>query len=271
MMVDKINMSLDEIIKKEKENAGENFGNNFNARKRKNRRRVASNSGIVRRRNRKTIASNNQKAGVATLRMVNRLVKVIAFSFQNAIRNQTNQALISRAARIQRRSLAESRRSRLAGRLFGVNQRSKVIGRRGAGRAFTRRTNTIRRGRGIARLGQLVSDSSPVVHYTQSPELVETIAKRPMQRVNAQKNIRKRVFVPRRRRLVVVDEVPIQSFRTVQSKGFGNRFTRVNPNAERMKAALGIGTRRWVEADSFGSTNSFLDRLQPTVVQRRRF
>lgn len=32
--------------------------------------------------------------------------QVIAFSFQNAIRNQTNQALISRAARIQRRSLA---------------------------------------------------------------------------------------------------------------------------------------------------------------------
>ncbi|VDM37571.1 unnamed protein product [Toxocara canis] len=117
----------------------------------------------------------------ATMRMVNKLVK-------KAISQRANQSLIRRAAMVRRRSApsamgtsvpfvarrAVGRGPGLFGRLRGVSQRSRVIVGSAARRArmqlqkqrqFVLTTPVRRpRGRGVSRIGQLVSDSSPMVY-----------------------------------------------------------------------------------------------------------
>ncbi|VDN56885.1 unnamed protein product [Dracunculus medinensis] len=226
-MDEKINMSLDEIIKKEKKFVGKKF---LGKRRSLKRPRVTNNFGLKRRARKSSLANisnqNADKTGSATLRLVNRLVK-------NAIRSQANQTLISRAAQLQRRRIAVRRmakrpaggrrrfmaRSSLpADRLRGVSQRSRIIfGRnvKGSGAASVRRlsgfrSDSVLRGRGT-RLGHLVSDVSPVLNKIKYVP-VDTVVKNqlPIQQRFTQRSVWNRI--PQQQRVVIVDEVVLILF-----------------------------------------------------------
>ncbi|VDO43077.1 unnamed protein product, partial [Onchocerca flexuosa] len=167
----KLNMSLDDIIKKERkakqrqQNGGiQGIAGKRMVPKRMNRGKRSIAVRSITRRNRQQTAVNGGLSAAVTMKVVNRLVK-------KAIRRRANQSLINRAVTLRRRALRqnsavrpavcsaaipifiwaanEKRRfqmrglrarrqaavigSRLMGRLSGVSQRSQVI-RRNAGR-----------------------------------------------------------------------------------------------------------------------------------------
>ncbi|VDN23692.1 unnamed protein product [Gongylonema pulchrum] len=230
MVDNKINMSLDEIIKNERRQQGQLPGGS----KQGNRRRAAAVAG---RRNfrggrgmgarrlppRRDNNNGTQRAGsnlttAAAIRVVNNLVK-------RAIQRRANQTLINRAAALRRRAVrgsaasrpavgrrirargrAEAVGSRLAGRLSGVSQRSRVIAGGAARRARRQRiviaSPQIVRGRGVARMGQLVSDDDGAI-VMEEPEII-----RPVRQQQQQQVISRRIAARPREQVIVEDVVP---------------------------------------------------------------
>uniref|UniRef100_A0A9J2PG45 Uncharacterized protein n=1 Tax=Ascaris lumbricoides TaxID=6252 RepID=A0A9J2PG45_ASCLU len=202
----KVNMSLDDIIKKERADRNKRtparrglpgkrsfaVRRNIRGGMRSSLGRGARGGSGASRFNREQQQSTPTVNKSATMRMVNKLVK-------RAINQRANQTLIQRAAMSRRRTTARVlatrvsfgtrrgtvRGSRLYGRLRGVSQRSRVI----AGSAARRARRQVQqqqqlvlsapirktRGRGVSRIGQLVSDSSPV---TYEREIVRPVAPR---------------------------------------------------------------------------------------------
>ncbi|VDK82614.1 unnamed protein product [Litomosoides sigmodontis] len=224
----KVNMSLDDIIKKERKakQRQQSSGMQGMARSRVNAKRInrgklpiAARS-IARRNRQKT--ANDSLSTVAAMKVVNQLVK-------KAIRRRVNQSLINRAVTLRRRALRRNsavrpavrgsriRRqaaaigSRLAGRLSGVSQRSRVI-RRNTGSvrrqptAFT--SSQIVRGRGLSHMGQLASDSEAFM--IEQREIARPVVQQKVLRrgvVPAQS--RREVILQHRARPVVIQQQPI--------------------------------------------------------------
>ncbi|KAM3727505.1 FAD-linked oxidoreductase OXR1 [Dirofilaria immitis] len=226
----KLNMSLDDIIKKERKakQRQQNGGIQGTARKRmiskrinKGKRSIAMRPVI--RRNRQQAAVNGGLSAAVAMKVVNRLVK-------KAIRRRANQSLINRAVTLRRRALRRNsavkpavrglraRRqaavvgSRLAGRLSGLNQRSQVI-RRNTGRNALRQpviftSPQIVRGRGLSHMGQLASDSESFMVEQREitrPMLQQKVLRREI--VAAQP--RREVIMQRRTRPVIVEQQPV--------------------------------------------------------------
>uniref|UniRef100_A0A0R3RYL2 Forty-two-three domain-containing protein 1 n=1 Tax=Elaeophora elaphi TaxID=1147741 RepID=A0A0R3RYL2_9BILA len=226
----KLNMSLDDIIKKERKakQRQQDSGMQGAARKRVVAKRV--NRGkrpitvrSIARRNRQQSAVNGGLSAAAAMKVVNRLVK-------KAIRRRANQSLISRAVTLRRRAIRRNsavrpamrglraRRqaalvgSRLMGRLSGVSQRSRVI-RGNTGRGMRRQpviftSSQMVRGRGLSHMGQLASDSEAFMVEQREiarPVLQQKVLHRDV--VAAQP--RREVIMQRRARPVMVGQQPI--------------------------------------------------------------
>ncbi|EJW82868.1 hypothetical protein WUBG_06219 [Wuchereria bancrofti] len=223
----KLNMSLDDIIKKErKAKQRQDSGMQGLATKRVKRtnikrgKRFAARS--IARRNRQQTIVNGGLSAATTMKVVNRLVN-------KAIRRRANQSLINRAVTLRRRVLRRNsavrpavkglrtRRqaavgSRLVGRLSGVSQRSRVIG--GNPRRNVRRQPVIFtspqmvRGRGLSHMGQLASDSEAFMVGQREivrPVLQQKILRREIVAANPHRE----VVMQRRTRPMIVEQQPI--------------------------------------------------------------
>uniref|UniRef100_A0A8R1XRK7 Uncharacterized protein n=1 Tax=Onchocerca volvulus TaxID=6282 RepID=A0A8R1XRK7_ONCVO len=224
----KLNMSLDDIIKKERkakqrqQNGGIQAGRRMIPKRiNRGKRSIAMRS--VTRRNRQQTAVNGGLSAAVTMKVVNRLVK-------KAIRRRANQSLINRAVTLRRRALRRNsalrpavrglraRRqgavigSRLMGRLSGVSQRSQVI-RRNTGRNARKQPviftspETVR-GRGLSHIGQLASDSEPFM-IEQREIARPTLQQKVLRREVIAAQPRREVIVQRRTRPVIVEQQPI--------------------------------------------------------------
>ncbi|VDN04192.1 unnamed protein product [Thelazia callipaeda] len=179
----KLNMSLDDIIKKERiankrlQNDGFRRGagtRTLMKRNIKNNQSVSTRT-ITRKNRRQGATSGRNVASAAAMKVVNKLVK-------RAIERRANQSLINRAATLRRRALQRNTAvrpggrvlrvrkevsgagSRLAGRLSGINRRSRVIRRDNMRvQPVVFASPQVLRGRGISRMGQLASDSEAVI------------------------------------------------------------------------------------------------------------
>ncbi|KAL3991147.1 hypothetical protein ACH3XW_34690 [Acanthocheilonema viteae] len=225
----KLNMSLDDIIKKERKAKQRQQDNSVQraVRKRVLAKRInRGNRPIVARsitrRNRQQTAVNHGVSTIAAMKVVNRLVK-------KAIRRRVNQSLINRAVTLRRRALrrnsavrpavrGRARRqaavvgSRLVGRLSGVSQRSRII-RRNTGRSMRSQpviftSPQMIRGRGLSHMGQLASDSEAFMVEQREiarPVLQQKVLRRGV--VAAQPH--REVVMQRRARPVIVEQQPI--------------------------------------------------------------
>lgn len=223
----KLNMSLDDIIKKERKakQRQQESGMQGAVRKRvaakrinRGKRSIAMRS--ITRRNRQQTAGSRGLSKVAAMKVVNRLVK-------KAIRRRVNQSLINRAVTLRRRALRRNsavrpavrglraRRqaavvgSRLMGRLSGVSQRSRIIRRNAVRREPIMFTSPqMVRGRGLSHVGQLASDSEAFMVEQREiahPMLQQKTLRRGV--VAAQPH--REVIMQRRSRPVIVEQQPI--------------------------------------------------------------
>ncbi|KAK6113809.1 hypothetical protein QQG55_53195 [Brugia pahangi] len=223
----KLNMSLDDIIKRERkakqrqqDNGMQGLGTKRVVPKRTNIKRGKR---AITRRNRQQTVANGGLSAATTMKVVNRLVN-------KAIRRRANQSLINRAVTLRRRVLRRNsavrpavkglraRRqtavvgSRLVGRLSGVSQRSRVIG--GNPRRNVRRQPVVFtspqlvRGRGLSHMGQLVSDSEAFM--VGQREIVRPVLQQKMLRHEmVAAHPHREVVVQRRTRPVIVEQQPI--------------------------------------------------------------
>ncbi|EJD75907.1 hypothetical protein, variant [Loa loa] len=227
----KLNMSLDDIIKKERRVKQRQQGNSVQGaagkrmvakRINKGKRPIAARS--VTRRNRQQTAVNGGLSAATAMKVVNRLVK-------KAIRRRANQSLINRAVTLRRRALRRNsavrpavggiraRRQaavvgsrRLLGRLSGVSQRSRVIrgnlGRRARRQPMVFTSPQVVRGRGLSHMGQLASDSETFM--VEQREITRPVLQQKfLHREVMAAQPHREVIMQRRARPVIVEQQPI--------------------------------------------------------------